>query len=306
MKRVCATVVMAAIGLVAATARNGDTVERPKIRGIEGVEIRVSDPAPAGKVYSQLDLVMDRCRICGWRHGATILPTGQKIISRKLDSEKPAKFLTTVGFQIDDLRTMMKYLKSRNVPFQTELPVDGDGYLTVADPEGHQMPFVEFAKSYSWLWMKDEIQKAPPASVRLIHTGFVVKDRAAVDKFYRDILGFHVYWHCGMKDGETDWVDKQVPDGTDWIEYMLNVPENADKRTLGVMNHIALGVPDVKAAAERLRMNGVKLTEEPKIGGDGKWQLNLNDPDDTRVELIEFTPAEKQCCAEYTGAHPKP
>ena len=24
-----------------------------------------------------------------------------------------------------------------------------------------------------------------------------------------------------MKEGETDWVDMQVPDGTQWLEYML-------------------------------------------------------------------------------------
>jgi catechol 2,3-dioxygenase-like lactoylglutathione lyase family enzyme len=109
-----------------------------------------------------------------------------------------------------------------------------------------------------------------------------------------------------MKDGETDWVDMQVPDGTDWIEYMLNVDPNADKKELGVMNHIALGVPDVRAAAKQLEKNGVPLAEKPGIGRDGKWQLNLYDPDDTRVELMEFSPVEKPCCAEYTGNHPKP
>jgi predicted enzyme related to lactoylglutathione lyase len=87
---------------------------------------------------------------------------------------------------------------------------------------------------------------------------------------------------------------------------MLGVPENAGKHTLGVMNHIALGVPDVKAAAEQLKENGAKLTEEPKIGRDAKWQLNLYDPDGTRVELMEFTPVQKPCCSEYTGTHPGP
>jgi len=62
----------------------------------------------------------------------------------------------------------------------------------------------------------------------------------------------------------------------------------------------------VRAAANQLEKAGVKLTEQPKIGRDGKWQLNLYDPDDTRVELMEFTPTEKPCCAEYTGPHPKP
>jgi len=127
-----------------------------------------------------------------------------------------------------------------------------------------------------------------------------------MDKFYRDILGFHLYWQGGMKDGEPNWVSMQVPDGTDWIEYMLNVDSNANKHLRGVMNHIALGVPSVKEAAIQLEKNGVKLTEQPKIGRDGKWQLNLYDPDDTRVELMEFTPVEKPCCSEFTGTHPKP
>ena len=145
-----------------------------------------------------------------------------------------------------------------------------------------------------------------PLSRRLIHSGFVVSDRAAEDKFYKDILGFHVYWHGGRTDDETSWVDMQVPDGTDWIEYMLNVSPTASHKTLGVMNHIALGVPDIHAAQQQLIKNGWKGTEEPKIGRDGKWQLNLYDPDDTRVELMEFTPVEKPCCSEYTGPHPKP
>jgi catechol 2,3-dioxygenase-like lactoylglutathione lyase family enzyme len=143
-------------------------------------------------------------------------------------------------------------------------------------------------------------------SSHLIHAGFVVRDRAAMDKFYKDILGFHVYWHGGMKDDQTSWVDMQVPDGTDWIEYMLNVPADADQRTLGIMNHIALGVPDIHGAYKQLLTNGMQLTEEPKIGRDGKWQLNLYDPDQTRVEMMEFKPVEKPCCSEYTGPHPKP
>jgi len=71
-----------------------------------------------------------------------------------------------------------------------------------------------------------------------------------------------------------------------------------------VMNHIALGVPDIHAAREQLVKNGWKGTEEPKIGRDGKWQLNLYDPDETRVEFTEFTPTKEPCCSPYTGPHP--
>ena len=173
-----------------------------------------------------------------------------------------------------------------------------DTYLSIADPEGHQIAFVQlyFLKAL----------ESPLQLPQLIHAGFVVHDRAAEDKFYKDILGFRLYWHGGMKDGEDNWVDMQVPDGTDWIEYMLGVRENKSHKTLGVMNHIALGVPDIHAAEAQLIKNGLKPTEEPKLGRDGKWQLNLYDPDETRVELMEFTPTEKPCCAEYTGPHPRP
>ena len=162
--------------------------------------------------------------------------------------------------------------------------------------------------------MRTEGMSLLPSASPIIHAGFVVHDRAAEDHFYKDILGFHVYWHGGMVDRSAvasekdtdDWVDMQVPDGTDRIEYMLNVPANADHHTLGVMNHFALGVPDIHAAEQQLLKNGMKLTEQPKIGRDGKWQLNLYDPDDTRVELMEFTPVEKPCCSEFTGPHPGP
>jgi len=43
---------------------------------------------------------------------------------------------------------------------------------------------------------------------------------------------------------------------------------------------------------------GAKLDEKPQIGRDGKWQLNLYDPNFTRVELMEPKPVEKPCCSE--------
>src|SRR2546422_2803371 len=91
-----------------------------------------------------------------------------------------------------------------------------------------------------------------------------------------------------MKDDQTDWVSMQVPDGVEWLEFMVNVPAEADRQLRGVMNHIAIGATDIHAAQKKLIDKGIKLTEEPQIGRDGKWQLNLYDPDDTRVEFMEF------------------
>ena len=68
-------------------------------------------------------------------------------------------------------------------------------------------------------------------ALRLMHAGFIFNDRAAEDHFYKDILGFHTYWHGGMKEDVDQWVAMQVPDGTDWIEYMLRIPPDANKHT---------------------------------------------------------------------------
>jgi catechol 2,3-dioxygenase-like lactoylglutathione lyase family enzyme len=140
----------------------------------------------------------------------------------------------------------------------------------------------------------------------MIHAGFLVYHRDAEDHFYRDILGFRPYWYGGMKDNQTDWVALQVPDGTDWVEYMLNQPEHPDLRTTGVMNHISLGLADMKKAQAILESHGWKEhgNEKAQLGKDGKWQLNIYDPDLTRVELMEFKPVQKPCCSDFTGPHP--
>jgi catechol 2,3-dioxygenase-like lactoylglutathione lyase family enzyme len=170
----------------------------------------------------------------------------------------------------------------------------------VIDPEGRRVEFIERGKGDA---------PAPPetaVSHRMIHTGFIVHNREGEDHFYLEILGFRPYWHGGMKDDVTDWNAIQVPDGTEWLEYMLNQPAQPDLHTAGVMNHISLGVVDMKKAQAMLESHGWKAHGEEKaqMGKDGKWQLNLYDPDLTRVELMEFKPAEKPCCSEFTGPHP--
>ena len=106
-------------------------------------------------------------------------------------------------------------------------------------------------------------------------------DRAVA--FYRDLLGFRPYWHGAMRAEATDWISQQVPDGHDWLEYMMDYDDN-DVRISGIMNHLALGVPNVAAGYDTVVKRGLN-PEKPKIGRDGKWQLNLYGPDQTRVTV---------------------
>jgi catechol 2,3-dioxygenase-like lactoylglutathione lyase family enzyme len=276
--------------------------KRPKILGISSVRINCDEICKDEAFYSALLPLAGDCRWCGRIPGANLgraetpffINRSQELLLTISSPTPDAAGLAEITFATNNIKLFERYLQDFGIK-ATRLT--SDAAIALNDPDGHHIRFVEASEkrlSYSH----------KVSGMRLIHAGFVVHDRAAMDHFYKDILGFRPYWHGGMKDDETNWVDMQVPDGTDWIEYMLNVPANADHHTLGVMNHIALGVPDIHAAEAQLRKNGWTGNEQPKIGRDGKWQLNLYDPDDTRVEFMEFKPVEKSCCSEFTGPHP--
>jgi catechol 2,3-dioxygenase-like lactoylglutathione lyase family enzyme len=277
---------------------------RPEISGIGFVRLRVANIEKSRKFYGDL-LELSRSNSWCFRSDATCYYLNPLHELEILPSKGTASLtaVDTIGFWVGDVRQLRSYLSALGVKSEKVIPnSSAEECIEIRDPEDHRIAFVSLTGGVtgSLLSSSGEI------SHRMIHAGIIVHDRAAEDRFYKDILGFHVYWHGGMKEGEDNWIDMQVPDGTDWIEYMLKVPENATHKQLGVMNHIALGVPDIKAAREQLVKNGWTGTEQPKIGRDGKWQLNLYDPDETRVELMEFTPTQKPCCSEYTGPHPKP
>jgi catechol 2,3-dioxygenase-like lactoylglutathione lyase family enzyme len=296
---------------VSATVQDGPA--RPRILGIASVHFYSSDIQAARSFYSKVLKPEGACFWCeeipvqgvdlGTRQAPMLplimsLSSGQQLTLSKPFKVPPPNLMYEIVFATENVQAMKKYLLANKIHIEKGEGTR-DNYCAVIDPEGHRIAFSQATQSMS-------AAPSSSADMRIIHAGIVVHDRAAEDHFYKDILGFHLYWQGGRKDDETDWVNMQVPDGTDWIEYMLNVPANADHHTLGVMNHIALGVPDIKAAEALLRKNGWNGTEQPRIGRGGKWQLNLYDPDDTRVELMEFTPTQKPCCAEYTGPHPKP
>jgi catechol 2,3-dioxygenase-like lactoylglutathione lyase family enzyme len=209
-----------------------------------------------------------------------------------------------LAFATGDSEALRAYLEGKGIRTTGSVKVPGNGSRSfrVKDPEGHTIEFVQRANSPS----RVRVETPQAVSRHMIHVGFIVHNRAAEDHFYKDILGFHLYWQGGMTADRNDWVAMQVPDGTDWLEYMLNVKPNADLHTTGVMNHISLGVKNMKQAQAILESHGWKPhgDEHAQMGRDGKWQLNLYDPDATRIELMEFTPVQKPCCSEFQGKHP--
>ena len=284
--------------------------KRPRILGIAGVTILVSDIDAARKYYRALIDPDHTCEYCdNGSPNFLFLPSGQRIGFKKIPSPAPADLLQEISFLTDDLDAFAKYLHFRKIGYdEIRRKHTRDVFaLQFDDPEHHHIAVTDSFHLARGEEFNAGLPPRPPSSpVRIIHAGLVVRDRAATDHFYKDVLGFRPYWHGGMKDDETSWVAMQVPEGTDWVEYMLNISPTADAHTLGVMNHIAVGVADIHDIESRLFKINVKGPEPPKIGRDGKWQLNLYDANLTRIEFMEFKPVQKPCCSDFTGPHPGP
>jgi len=275
-------------------------VQRPHILGIDHVAFFTTAPEGVKKLYGD---VLGLASVAPVEPGATLqyMIGKQWVGFRPAPDPKSTDRMDHVALATDNIVALRKYLTAQGIKVpQIQGRSDHSLFFVVNDPEGHTLEFVERGKSEA---------AAPAASAvsrHMIHAGFLVYKQQSEDHFYREILGFRPYWHGGMKDDETDWLALQVPDGTDWVEYMLNQPEHPDLQLTGVMNHISLGVADIKKAQATLESRGWKPhgDEKAQMGRDGKWQLNLYDPDLVRVELMEFKPVQKPCCSEFSGPHP--
>jgi catechol 2,3-dioxygenase-like lactoylglutathione lyase family enzyme len=303
MKRVFRTLLIAAL---AVNAHSQSKPQRPRITGIDHVAFYTTSPDGVKNLYTGILGLASASPIES--HGLTRYLAGQQWVGYSPAPDPSAiNRIDHVAFTTDNATELRKYLIANGVKAPAiEGHSDHSLSFMVEDPEGHRIEFVERDKSQETFLVPPCVDRCPEVSHHIIHAGFLVHNREAEDHFYRDLLGFRPYWHGGMNPNDTDWVSQQVPDGTDWLEYMLHQPEHSDLRTLGVLDHISLGVVDMKKAQAQLEAHGWKPNDREKaqLGKDGKWQLNLFDPDQTRIELMEFKPVEKPCCSDFNAPHP--
>ncbi|MGI8773370.1 MAG: VOC family protein [Acidobacteriaceae bacterium] len=277
--------------------------KRPAIDGLSHMTVFAADPAASKKFYiGELGLAEGAPDSAG--EARYYISAKQYVAVAPLPADHSSSRLKAVYFATTDAEALRRYLAAHaiEVPPRVQHDRDGSSSFEVKDPDGHTIGFEQQGKGVH------PPHPANPASTRMIHVGFAVHNRKAEDSFYLGVLGFRPYWHGGMKDGQEDFVSLQVPDGSDWLEYMLNVPENPSQRALGVVNHFSLGVVDINDAAKKLEEHGWHESEREhrQDGRDGKRQLNVFDPDLTRVEFMEFKPFRKPCCSAFTASHPKP
>ncbi len=282
---------------------------RPKITGVSHLAVYTSDAAATEHFYT---VTVGAVKMADPENPQGVkyaVSATQYIEVLPLPADAGKNRLDHIAFNTESAEGMRKYLAAKGwkTPGKVTRGADGSRWFTVLDPEGNKVEFVQPSSSV-------KVDAPNAIGHHIIHCGIMIHSREKEDTFYRALLDFRPYWYGGMQDTKIDWVSQQVPDGHDWLEYMVagdngtGIPANMTQRTLGVLDHFSLGENSVDDALKTLkeggRLNGVRGDSSTKIGRDGKGQLNLYDPDGTRVEMMNLHATEKPCCSPFTADDP--
>jgi lactoylglutathione lyase len=270
--------------------------KRPPIVGIAHIAFQVSDMANARAFYGDLLGYEEPFRL--FQEDGSVLLTFFKVSDRQFIEIFPGlppgqdELLSHIALETTDIEALRLYLVEKGIktPEKVNQGRDKNLNMTLMDPDGHKVEFVQYLPDSLHSKTKGEYLSARRISDRMLHVGITVKDVAAADRFYKDVLGLSEIWRGGMTPSRTDWINMRVPEGTDYIEYMLT-KGNVDRQLLGILHHLALQVPDIQKALETVRQRpsgwNPASVESPEVGRNNRWQLNLYDPDGSRTELME-------------------
>jgi len=296
-----------------ALAQNAPPTTRPRITGISHVGYFVSDLPRAIAFWHDFlgfdesyDLRKDSSEDV---HIAFIKISDHQHV--ELFNEAPThppNMMSHVCFTVDDIEQMRAYLRSRGFnlkPGNGNKTRAGDYAFEIKDPEGTLVEFVQSLPTGMEAQAAGKFIPAARISTGIYHVGFLVGDSEKSMGFYRDVLGFKEIWRGSSTPNELSWINMQVPDGSDYVEFMLysKLPP-----TFGSRNHISLVVPDTQKAIAVLESRpaykayGKQL--EMHVGTNGKRQVNLYDPDGTRVELMEPKTVDGKAVASSTAPLP--
>jgi catechol 2,3-dioxygenase-like lactoylglutathione lyase family enzyme len=252
---------------------------RPHILGISHIGLRVSSVGAARAFYE--DFLGLRGMAVNSRQDIELIP-GLAPDQDRLDH---------IALETDDGEGLRRYLGSRGMDVPQRVTREQARIrFTVHDPDGHAVEFVQPSAAGRGEPERTEIASGAIVSDHILHLGIIVGDVPASMKFYGDVLGFSETWRGSRSGTELSWINMKVPDGGEYVEFML-YGERPAPDARGTQHHICLEVPDLAKAQALLEARPYRTAYprplEPRVGTNRKRQLNLYDPDGTRVELME-------------------
>ena len=272
--------------------------DRPKVLGVAHLALYVKDLAKTRQFYEEF-LGFGEPFTLPKKEGGTriafVKVNDHQYFELFSEKDRGEGQLNHVSIYTDDADKMYAYLKSKGVEVMADKGLVGKGQtgnknFNVKDPDGH---IVEIVGYQPGSWTAREAGKfMPPTRIsdHIMHVGYLVGDLDKSMAFYNGILGFKEFWRGSSSPRMLSWVNMRVPDGQDYVEFMLYDKLPApDGR--GSKNHASLMVPDAEKAVAELTKRAAKIGYDKEIkiqvGVNRKRQVNLYDPDGTRIELME-------------------
>ncbi len=218
--------------------------------------------------------------------------------------------LRNIAFETDDASKAHQVFSAHGVKTSGD-PVTnqiGDVSFTVADPDGHTLEIVQYTPAGGIRLDQGKFLPDTRISKHMMHVGILVGNLDSALEFYAHLLGGAEIWRGARDPKQLNWVNVKLADSDDYVEFMLySEMPNLDK--LGSLHHMCLTVPDVEAAKATLeaRATRVGYTRPMAIstGINRKRQLNVWDPDGTRVELMEPNTVDGKPAKFSTAPPPK-
>ena len=125
--------------------------------------------------------------------------------------------------------------------------------------------------------------------MRMLHTMLRVGDLERSLAFYCEVLGMKLLRKHDFPGGK--FTLAFVGYGDEGSNTVLELTHNWDTKQYDLGNaygHIALGVPNIYEACDKLRAKGAKVVREPGPMQHGSTHIAfIEDPDGYKVELIQ-------------------
>lgn len=285
-----------ALAFTLTTLHAQQPVERPRITGISHAGFFVSDLPKALNFWHGLlgydeSYTLNKPGTADVRIAFIKINDHQHIELFNEPPTNPPSRMSHLCFSVDNIDQTRIYLRAHGYdvkPSHTTTRT-GDYAFEIKDPNGMLIEFVQSLPTGKEMQSAGRFLPATRISPRIYHVGYSVGNAEKTIAFYK-MLGFTETWRNGPNPKEISWVNMKVPDGDDYVELMLFHPP-LNPASLGGKNHISLAVPDIQKAVTELESRPAFKTYgkplEIHTGVNGKRQVNLFDPDGTRVELME-------------------
>jgi lactoylglutathione lyase len=300
------------VALASIAATWTPAAQTPQVIGLSHIAVLVSDLAKARGFYQDLLGLSVHPMVLDGRGAprAAIARIGSSQWIELIEAPpKGEGQLDHVALRVDDAVGMRQALVTRGLkPLPSRADPFGNPSFTTGDPDGHVIEFVEYAPG--GLILAQPMQASPTAvSGRLLHAGILVGDLDASVAFYGMTLGFTEFWRgAGATSKTLSWVNMRAPVGTDYLEFMLYETLPAPNNR-GSAHHACLLVQDMDKALAAIEASpgraGYTRPLEIRTGINRKRQLNLFDPDGTRVELMEPDTVDGEPAPSSTLPPPK-